>query len=118
LFNRFEDFPRESILKERCNAQIAEIQIQLKKAETTLAMQGVLEHREKLRNSDDMKLSLSKHFDNMKTWSNMYDEREMDTKKMTLPHIMWKVRVRRDYEAVDVEQFLLWDDSMFVAESA
>jgi len=80
------------------------------------AEQVVLELREKLKNSEDMKLSLSKHFDNMKTWADMYIECEIETKKMILSHIMQKVRVRRDYEieidlTVDVEQFGLLEGS-------
>jgi len=70
-----------------------------------------------------MKLSLSKHFDNMRTWSDMYGECEMDVKKMILSHIMKKVQVRRDYEieidlTVDVEQFGLMNDVQSIAESA
>ncbi len=45
-----------------------------------------------------MKSSLSKHFDNIKTWADMYDECSLDSKKMILSHIMKAVRVSRDYE--------------------
>jgi len=45
-----------------------------------------------------MKTALSKQFDNIKTWSDMYDECNMETKKMILAHIMKAVRVKRDYE--------------------
>ena len=85
--------------------------------------QVVVELRNKLKNSEEMKLSLSKHFDNMKTWSDMYDECEMDVKKMILSHIMKKVCVRRDYEIeldlmIDVEQFGLLDEEMDTDDSS
>lgn len=157
LFDRFEDLPRETILEERYDARIAEIQTQRQQAETiltaqmaevatyeaevikvirgeselnadllnrlheeakekaALARQAVLELQEQLENSEEMRVSLVKQFDNMKTWSDMYGECDMDTKKMILSHIMHKVKVKRDYEieidlTVNVEQFGLLEN--------
>lgn len=45
-----------------------------------------------------MKDSLSQQFDNLRTWADMYDECDMETKKMILARIMKSVRVRRGYE--------------------
>ena len=99
-----------------CNADLLNRLHEEAKEKAALAEQAVLKLREKLKNSEEMKLSLSKHFDNMKTWSDMYGECEMDRKKMILSHIMQKVWVRRDYEieidlTVDVEQFGLLNDT-------
>ena len=71
--------------------------------------QAVRQLEEQLKNSEQMKTALSKQFDNIKTWSDMYDECNMETKKMILAHIMKAVRVKRDYEieidlTVDCEQ--------------
>jgi site-specific DNA recombinase len=57
-----------------------------------------------------MKDSLSQQFDNLRTWADMYDECDMETKKMILSRIMKSVRVRRDYEieidlTIDCQQF-------------
>lgn len=45
-----------------------------------------------------MRATLSQQFDNIKTWSDMYDECGIETKKMILSHIMSAVRIKRDYE--------------------
>lgn len=71
--------------------------------------QAVLALTEELANSEQMKAALSKHFDSIKSWADMYDECGMDTKKMILSHIMKAVRVSSGYEieidlAVDIEQ--------------
>ena len=72
--------------------------------------QAVFQLEEKLKSSEQMKVALSQQFDNIKTWSDMYDECGTDAKKMILSHIMSAVRVKRDYEVeidltVDIEQF-------------
>jgi len=81
----------------------------------------VSELNEKLENSEQMKIALSKHFDNIKSWSDMYDECNMETKKMILSHIMKSVRVSRDYEieidlTVDIEQLGLLSDEPIIAD--
>jgi hypothetical protein len=51
--------------------------------------------------------ALSQKFDDFRTWGDMYDGCEMETKKMMLSRIMKDVRVRRDYEidfTTDFEQ--------------
>jgi len=83
--------------------------------------QTVFELNEKLKNSEQMKIALSKHFDNIKSWSDMYDECGMETKKMILSHIMKAVRVSRDYEieidlTVDIEQLGLLSDEPIIEE--
>ena len=65
---------------------------------------------EQIDNGEKMKDSLSKQFDNIKSWSDMYDECGMETRKMILSNIMHKVKVSRDYEieidmAIDFEDF-------------
>ena len=60
--------------------------------------QAVHQLDERLKNSEQMRAVLSQQFDNIKTWSDMYDECGTETKKMILSHIMSAVRVKRDYE--------------------
>ena len=81
----------------------------------------VLELNEKLKNSEEMRVALSKQFDNIKSWSDMYDGCGMETKKMILSHIMKAVRVSRDYEieidlTVDIEQLGLLTEEPIIAE--
>jgi len=73
--------------------------------------QVVRQLEEQIKNSEQMKAALSKQLDNIKTWSDMFDECNMETMKMILAHIMKAVRVKRGYEieidlTVDCEQ--LW----------
>ena len=83
--------------------------------------QTVSELDEKLKNSEQMKLALSKQFDNIKSWSDMYDECGMETKKMILSYIMKSVRVSRDYEieidlTMDIEQLGLLDEEPIICD--
>jgi len=83
----------------------------------TLSEQTVKELEKKLQNSEQMKKMLSKQFDNMKTWSDMYDECDLSTKKMIVSQMMNAIRVKRGYEIeVDltggVEQFCEVADSV------
>ena len=130
LFERLNDLPKEYIIEERYNEQIAEVKLQLTKAKATYqahstevmeyeaevikiirgesklnsdllnklyedakdkaaeSEQAVLELNEQIKNGEQMKATLSKHFDNIKSWSDMYDECNMETKKMILSHII------------------------------
>ena len=79
------------------------------KEKAAQSAQAVRQLEEQIKNSEQMKAALSKQFDNIKTWSDMYDECGMETQKMILAHIMKAVRVKRDYEieidlTVDCEQ--------------
>lgn len=90
-----------------------------KKAEESA--QTVSELNETLKNSEQMKVALSKQFDNIKSWSDMYDECGMETKKMILSYIMKSVRVSRDYEieidlTVDIEQLGLLSEETITAD--
>ena len=81
----------------------------------------VLELNEKLKNSEEMRVALSKQFDNIKSWSDMYDGCGTETKKMILSHIMKTVRVSRDYEieidlTVDIDQLGLLTEEPIIAE--
>jgi len=163
LFERLKDLPKETIIEERYNEQIAEVKMQLMTARANFqarsaevmeyeaevikiirgesklnsdllnklyedakdkaaeSEQAVLELDEKLKNCEQMKVALSKHFDNIKSWSDMYDECGMETKKMILSHIMKAVRVKRDYEieidlTVDVEQLGLLSEEPITAD--
>ena len=52
----------------------------------------------KIKDGEQMKDSLSRNFDNLQTWADMYDECDLDSKKMILSRIMKAVKVKRDYE--------------------
>lgn len=79
------------------------------KAKATESEQTVRSLETKIRNGEQMRDSLAQQFDTMKTWADMYDECDAETKKMILSRIMKSVTVRRDYEididlTVDCEQ--------------
>lgn len=62
-----------------------------------------------IQSGEQMRDSLSEQFDTMRTWADMYDECDIETKKMILSRIMKSVRVKRDYDidinlTVDCEQ--------------
>ena len=66
----------------------------------------------KLKIQDGKKLmeSFSRQYDELVTWADMFDECDMESKKMILSRIMSSVRVSRDYEieitlTVGFEQF-------------
>ena len=68
------------------------------KEKATESEQAVRQLDERLKNSEQMKAALSQQFDNIKTWSDMYDGCGVEAKKMILSHIMSAVRVKRGYE--------------------
>jgi hypothetical protein len=58
---------------------------------------------------EQMKTSISNQFDKLQTWADMYDDCDMETKKMILSRIMKAVKVKSGYEikidfTVDFEQ--------------
>lgn len=164
LFERLNDLPKEYIIEERYNEQIAEVKIQLTKARATFQAHSaeVMEYEaevikiirgesklnsdllnklyeeakekaaqseqmvsvlnEKLKNSEQIKADLSGYFDDIKSWSDMYDACEMETKKMILSRIMRAVRVKRDYEieidlTVDIEQLGILSENPELTDS-
>lgn len=68
------------------------------KAKAADAEQGVKQLEDQIQDGEKMKDALSQQFDNLRTWADMYDECDMETKKMILARIMKSVRVRRGYE--------------------
>jgi len=79
------------------------------KAKSAESEQTVKMLERKIQDGEQMRDSLSQQFDTMRTWADMYDECDMETKKMILSRIMKSVRVKRDYEVeidltVDCEQ--------------
>ena len=79
------------------------------KEQVTLAELSVTQMEEKIKNSEQMKAELHQQFDDMKTWSDMYDECDLASKKMILSRLMKSVKVKRDYEieidlAIDYQQ--------------
>jgi DNA invertase Pin-like site-specific DNA recombinase len=79
------------------------------KGRAAASEQTVRTLEEEIRGGEQMKESLSRQFDTMKTWADMYDACDTETKKMILCRMMKSVRVKRDYEieidlTVDCEQ--------------
>ena len=62
------------------------------------AQKVVREIENKLKNSEKMKSSLAKQYDEISGWAELYDTCEIATKKMIVSRIMEEVRVKRDYE--------------------
>ena len=52
----------------------------------------------KIQDGEQMRDALSQQFDTMRTWADMYDDFDMETKKMILSRIMRSVKVSRGYE--------------------
>ena len=79
---------------------------EIKAAESVLAVKRL---ELQIQDGEQMKDSLSQQFDNLRSWADMYDGCDMETKKMIMSRIMKAVKVSRDYEieidfAVDFEQ--------------
>ena len=73
-----------------------------------------------IKDGEQMKDTLSHQFDNLRTWADMYDGCDMETKKMIMSHIMRTIRVRRGYEieidfTVAFEQLGIDSDSKYFA---
>ena len=68
------------------------------KAKAAAAEESVTQWETKIRDGEQMKDSLSRQYDKICTWADLYDGCDMETKKMILSRIMEAVRVRRDYE--------------------
>lgn len=79
------------------------------KARTAEAEQAVNSLEAKIQDGEKLRDNLSLQFDTMRTWADMYDECDLETKKMILSRIMKTVRVKREYEieidlTIDCEQ--------------
>jgi chromosome segregation ATPase len=93
------------------------------KARAAESEQTVRSLEEKIRDGEQMKESLSERFDTMKSWADMYDGCNKETKKMILSRMMSAVRVKRDYEveidlAVDCEQLGITRPEVFQTDCA
>ena len=52
----------------------------------------------KIQDGEQMRDTLSRQFDTMRTWADMYDDCNIETKKMIASRIMSSVRVKRGYD--------------------
>jgi DNA invertase Pin-like site-specific DNA recombinase len=91
-----------------------------KAAESELRVQ---EFEENLQNSEQLKSDLSEQFGTIKSWSDMYDTCDRESKKMILSRMFNEVRVKRDYEieidlTVDCEQLGIHLDKADKSETA
>ena len=60
--------------------------------------QAVARLEDEIRNGEKMRDYLSKQFDDMITWADIYDGCDMETKKMILSCVMKSINVRHNYE--------------------
>jgi len=79
------------------------------KTKASESEQAVKHLESQIQDGERMKDSLSRQFDNFRTWADMYDACDMETKKMILSRIFSAVRVKRNYEieidfTIDCEQ--------------
>ena len=144
LFEQLSDVPQDAVIAERYVSRIAEQQMQLATAKTTLQIhltevlelegevikvirgdsklnpdmlnklyedakskvaeseQHVKRLEAQIQDGEQMKEALSQQFVTMMTWADIYDECDMETKKMILSRIFSAVRVKRDYE-IDID---------------
>jgi cellobiose-specific phosphotransferase system component IIA len=72
------------------------------KSKTDEAFQVIGRLEKQISDGEQMKLSLSEQFEEIRSWADIYDDIDMDAKKMILSRIMKKVSVSRDYE-IEVE---------------
>jgi len=63
------------------------------KAKSTESEQTVKMLERKIQDGEQMRDSLSQQFDTMRTWADMYDDCDMETKKMILSRIMKSIKV-------------------------
>ena len=68
------------------------------KGKATEAERTIKTLEARIQNNEQMKDSLSQHFDVMKTWADIYDVCDLENKKMILSRIMKSIRVKRGYE--------------------
>jgi len=68
------------------------------KARTTEMEVTVKQLESKIKDGEQMKLSLTRQFDTLQSWADMYGECDMETRKMILSRIMKAVKVKRDYD--------------------
>ena len=99
-------------------------QMMLCKAKADEAESTVMRLELSVQDGENMRVALSKQFDNLQSWADVYNECDMDTKKMILSRIMRSVRVSRDYEieidlTVDCEHLgVLHDPGSILSEAS
>jgi len=67
------------------------------KEKAAVSEQSVIELESRIHDGNQMRDSLSKQYDNMLTWADIYDGCDMETRKMILSRLFKAVKVRRDY---------------------
>ena len=80
------------------------------KAKAEESARQVQEIEDKIKNDEETRISLSKQFERMTSWADIYDDCDIVTKKMIISHLMSAIRVSRDYEievdlTVEAENF-------------
>jgi hypothetical protein len=86
------------------------------KDKVTESLENVRALEDKIHNSEELKNSVAKQFGDVRTWADMYDECNLDVKKMILSRLINAVRVKSGYEieldvALDFKQFLSFEKS-------
>lgn len=77
----------------------------------------------KIQDGEQLKSSMAQQYETMRSWADMYDQCDIETKKMILSRIMTSVRVRRNYEieidlSIDREQLGIANPGSVQADDA
>ncbi len=96
----------------RLNSDLLNKLYEQAKEDAWAAEQAVRQCEAALQTSTERRASLAQQFDTVQSWSALYDECDMATKKMIAASLLRAVRVRRNYEieidlAIDCEQLVL-----------
>jgi len=69
----------------------------------------VLLIEDQIDDNEKTKSTISKHIDNIQSWADIFDECDMESKKMILANIMKRVKVSRDYE-IEIDLTIACED--------
>jgi len=64
---------------------------------------------DQIDDNEKTKSTISKHLDNIQSWADIFDDCDMETKKMILSNIMKRIKVSRDYE-IEIDLTITCED--------
>ena len=85
---------------EKCDGQTGYTTSKLDEAERNVAQKRVIVEslEQELENSKDTMRQVTRQYNDVLTWSDIYAESEMDVKKMIVSQLISAVRVSKDYK--------------------
>lgn len=81
---------------------------EMAKEQVCTTREECLRLEEELHDTKQKQEALSRQYDDMITWSDLFEESPMDVKKMILSHLFRSVKVSRDYQ-LEIELDMLWE---------